>query len=103
MSSVSEIIQLMKQSFLLGDKEILVYQTCLEHGFLNPTQIARLTGIKRTTIYLVVEELKRKGLLNEKIKGKKKIVGAAPPETLRQLVDQEKERIAKKDEIVGSI
>ena len=75
MSSINEIGKLLGKSFLLNEKEILVYQTCVGQKLLNPTQISRLTGIKRTTVYLVLEELKKKGLLIEKIKGKRKNIG----------------------------
>jgi predicted transcriptional regulator len=103
MSSLTEIRGLLKKSFLLNEKEIVVYQACLEQGFLNPSEIARLTGIKRTTIYLVLEDLKSKGLLVERIKGKRKIVGAAPPETLRRLVEREQEKVTEKNIAIENI
>ena len=104
MSSINEIGKLLGKSFLLNEKEILVYQTCVGQKLLNPTQISRLTGIKRTTVYLVLEELKKKGLLIEKIKGKRKNIGIAPPEALRHLINQEQEKIEeKKDNILNII
>ncbi len=103
MSSLNEIRTHLQKSFLLNEKEVLVYQACLEQSFLSPSQIARLTGIKRTTIYLVLEELKRKGLLVERIKGKRKIVGVAPPETLRRLLEIEEEKLVRKNNAVECI
>lgn len=103
MSSLNEIRGLLQKSFLLNDKEVVVYQTCIEQGFLNPSEIARLTGIKRTTIYLVLGELKQKGLIVERIKGKRKIIGVAPPETLRRLVEREEEKIKHKSHTIENI
>lgn len=103
MSSLNEIRTHLQKSFLLNEKEVLVYQSCLEQGFLSPSQIARLTGIKRTTIYLVLEELKHKGLLVERIKGKRKVIGVAPPETLRRLVEREEEKVKHKSHAIENI
>src|ERR1035437_398072 len=103
MTSIHEIGKLLKKSFLLNEKEILVYQACIGQKFLNPTQISRLTGIKRTTVYLVLEELKQKGLLVESIKGKKTVISVAPPETLRHLIHEEQEKIKEKSNVVADI
>ncbi len=103
MSSFNEILVGLKKSFLLTEKEIVVYQTCLETGFLSPSQIARLTGIKRTTAYLVFESLKEKGLLVERVEGKRKFVGVAPPENLRRLVEIEQEKIERRYDTVENI
>ncbi len=103
MSSLNEVRTYLQKSFLLNEKEVLVYQATLEQGFLSPSQIARLTGIKRTTIYLVLEDLKQKGLFVERIKGKRKVIGVAPPETLRRLVEREEEKIKHKSQAIENI
>lgn len=103
MSSLDEIGRLIKKSFLLNEKEVLVYQACIGKKPLNPTQLSRLTGIKRTTIYLVLEELKKKGLIIENIKGKKRNINVSTPETLRHLVIEEQERIKEKSKMISNI
>ncbi len=103
MSTLSQINELLRKSSLLNEKEILVYEAYIGQKFLSPTQISRITGIKRTTVYLVLEELKQKGLLIEKIKGKRKVAGLAPAQTLRHLVNHEEEKVKEKSNMVRNI
>ncbi|OGY87064.1 MAG: hypothetical protein A2233_03885 [Candidatus Kerfeldbacteria bacterium RIFOXYA2_FULL_38_24] len=49
----------------LDNKEIAIYLACLELGKAKVQTIAQKSKIKRTTVYLVTENLKRKGILAE--------------------------------------
>ncbi len=53
-------------------------------------QLARASGVKRTTVYYVVEQLKKKGLLNIQVKGLKEFVVAETPEKLDSMLDERK-------------
>jgi sugar-specific transcriptional regulator TrmB len=56
----------------LKEKEIKVYLIVLEKGSLSAQAIAAEAGIKRTTVYLVLERLKKIGLAGEIIDKNKK-------------------------------
>jgi hypothetical protein len=47
----------------LSEKEVLVYLALLQIGSATPYQIAKKSGIKRPTAYVVAEELVKKGLI----------------------------------------
>lgn len=79
------------QKILLNEKEAELYLAALE---LGPTSIQNLTkksGIKRSTIYDLLRNLKGMGLISETTKGKRKLIVASDPEVLkRTLKDKEK-------------
>ncbi len=100
MPSLQEIISISKRSLGLNDKQAHIYSTLVREGFLSPSEIARLTNIKRTTVYLELVELKNIGLVSEKIKGKRKQIGIAEPKALRELIADEKEKIKKKETLI---
>lgn len=47
----------------LSEKEALVYLALLQLGMATPYQIAKKSGIKRPTAYIISEELVKKGLI----------------------------------------
>lgn len=76
-----EAISALKQ-FGLDDREAALYLACIELGPSLVWLIAQKTKIKRTTVYLVAESLKQKGLLSE-FRDKRGIhYVAEPPESL---------------------
>lgn len=97
MSSFNEITKLAKIALGLNEKQARVYAICAKEGFLNPSQISRLVNIKRTTVYLELQELKDKGLLVEKIKGKRRLIGVVESQALHELINQEKEKLVEKE------
>lgn len=82
-------IQLQKQLETIGlkDKEIAIYIAAFQIGVSSLQSLTQKTGFKRSTVYNYVESLKKKGLLKETQKGKKRIFVPAPPEKIEQLVD----------------
>ncbi|HLD22242.1 MAG TPA: helix-turn-helix domain-containing protein [Patescibacteria group bacterium] len=79
------------QHYGLDDKEIAVYLACLELGPAKVQQIADKAKIKRTTVYLVAESLKLKGLLSEfKEKSSVQFVATEPDHLLHLLNDKER-------------
>ncbi len=70
----------------LTEKESAVYLASLS---LGPAPVARISanaGIKRTTAYTIIEDLKSKGIIMEQITGFKTRYVAAPPQSLRTLM-----------------
>lgn len=47
----------------LSEKEVLVYLALLQLGSATPYQVAKKSGIKRPTAYVIAEELVKKGLI----------------------------------------
>lgn len=77
------------------EKEIQVYLACLELGEPNIQQISRKSGIKRTTVYDVVEALKTKGLLSSIKKDKKVHFYAEDPRSLVHSFEEKKESLTR--------
>ncbi len=72
----------------LNEKEAKVYVAVLGLGASSVAQIAKKSGIKRTTVYEILDPLKEQGLVSETIKGKKRLFVAAEPEDLTHIVER---------------
>jgi predicted DNA-binding transcriptional regulator len=68
----------------LSRKEVKVYLALLELGTGNMVDLSKKSGIKRTTVYEVVDTLINKGLISQTIIGKRKKFTAEPPEKFFQ-------------------
>lgn len=79
------------QSIGLTQKESAVYMSCLELGQDSITHIAKKSGIKRPTVYLILESLQARGLINTVTKGKRTFYGGEEPQKLIGLL-AEKQR-----------
>ena len=73
----------------LSEAEFSVYLAALELGAANLQEISRKSGVKRTSIYSFVDNLKEHRLLTELKKRKRRLYVAADP---RMLVDRSKMR-----------
>lgn len=76
----------------LSENEAQVYLAALSLGTSSILKIAKIANVKRTTVYPVVETLKKKGLVNEEIKGWKKLFAAVNPEKLDFLLEARREK-----------
>ncbi|MCK5415869.1 hypothetical protein KAI92_00400 [Candidatus Parcubacteria bacterium] len=79
--------------FGLQNKEDDVYLALLELGQAGVFEISVKASIKRTTTYDVLENLKRKGLVGQTIKGNKRLFYAEEPETLNKLLEDKKNKL----------
>lgn len=77
----------------LSDKETKIYLAALELGQAPVAQIATHGGINRATTYVILEGLRKKGLVSSFEKGKKTIFAAEPPERLSSLFEIEKKHL----------
>ncbi len=84
----------------LKEKEIKVYLSILKRGSSPVQTIAIETGIKRTTVYLVLEKLKEIGLAGEIIDKNKKAFFAEKPEKLLKIIQEKKKEMEKEEERV---
>ena len=78
----------------LTDKEAKIYLASLELGPTNIQKIVGKSGIKRSTVYENLENLKEKGLVQITTKGKRRLYLAAEPENLLRTI-KEKEKALK--------
>ena len=83
------------QEIGLSEKESLVYLAALRLGPSTPLRLASLSGIKRATVYNVLESLKGKGLLFTQLEGMKKRFVAEGPDRLEALLDSRKALVQK--------
>jgi len=74
----------------LSDKEAAVYVALLSVDNASVVDLAKKTGIKRPTVYVVLESLARKGLVSETAIGKKTHYYAEPPERLETYMERQK-------------
>ncbi|MFA5926260.1 MAG: helix-turn-helix domain-containing protein [Parcubacteria group bacterium] len=79
----------------LNENEAKIYLAALELGQTTVSRIARKSGIKRTTVYLSLENLKEKGLISMVQTKGRSIFYAEDPRNLERLMEERKERIAK--------
>jgi len=87
----------------LSDKEQLLYKALLNVGISSPQELSLLTELKRSTIYLYLEQLKQKGLVSELTNQKKKYFQAINPKSLKQLVRSKISELEKLEKALPSI
>ena len=72
-----------------------IYLASLSLGPSSILFLARETGIKRTTIYSIVDDLIRKGLMRIEVRGFKKFFAAENPERLEHMLELRQKQIGK--------
>ena len=87
----------------LGEKEQAVYKLILEHGKIAPALLARLAGIKRTTVYSVANELVDKGLIIEDWGGKILYYIPSRENELEKIITKEKEKSKSKESSIREL
>jgi sugar-specific transcriptional regulator TrmB len=87
-------------SYGLSEKEAEIYLANLKSGSSTANRLAEITNIRRSTVYEVLESLKKKGLVSVVTKDKKYHFQAVKPSSLIDLL-RDKERMIK--EILPSL
>ena len=77
----------------LSENESRVYLAALELGETNISRIAKKSGIKRTTTYLVIDTLRSKGLINTYKKKNKTVFFAEDPRKIQENMHEQKNAI----------
>lgn len=83
------------QKFGLDEKEAKAYAAALEIGEGTVGRLAAKSGIKRTTLYDVIESLKHRGLLSMVRRGKQTMYVAEDPRVLRESLEERKQTLEK--------
>lgn len=68
----------------LSNNESRVYLAILELGETTVARIAKKSGVKRPTVYLAIETLKARGLVNVFKKGRRTVFNAESPKKLEE-------------------
>lgn len=84
--------QLKKYGF--SEKEAEVYLACLKLGDSTANRLSEVSNIRRTTVYEILESLKKKGVISSLRKNNKYFFSAVRPKVLIDLL-KEKERLVK--------
>lgn len=77
----------------LTENEAQVYYASLSLGPSTILKIARAADLKRTTVYSVVESLKKIGLINIQFKGIKQLFAAESPDKLESMLDIKRQEL----------
>ncbi|MFA4817709.1 MAG: helix-turn-helix domain-containing protein [Parcubacteria group bacterium] len=78
-----------------SEKESQVYLALLEIGSGKAKEISRKTGLNRTTVYDICDELLQKGLISKYKKGAGTYLNALEPKHLLTYLDREREEQVK--------
>jgi sugar-specific transcriptional regulator TrmB len=90
---ISELLK--KLNF--SEKEVEIYLAILKSGKIIPSDLSRITGINRTTVYSILDELDNKKIITRDLSGPVKYVVALPPQDLENIVkEKEKDLQAQK-------
>lgn len=92
MMNNNTIIDLL-QNFDLTPKEGEIYLTLLQKGILSPLQLSRSTSVNRTTIYRILEKLKKTGLVEEVVDEKRTKAKAISPDKFEMLIKQKEAEV----------
>ncbi len=95
MATAQKQLQESLKNLGLSEHEAQVYYASLSLGPSTILKIARLAGLKRTTVYYVIDELKRQGLVSVEVRGFKQLYAAESPEKLARLVDGRRDEFQK--------
>lgn len=83
------------QDIGLNEKEADVYLASMALGPSTVLKIAQTAGIKRTTVYSVLDSLKQKGLIKANIQGWKTLFEAENPEKLEMMVENMRHEVRR--------
>ena len=93
---MTEIISTLHQ-LGIEEKQAQVYLACLELGSATIHELAEKSGVKRTSIYNFLSEMKQAGLVSEIKQGKKILLVAENP---RVLIQRAKNQVKKVEELL---
>ncbi len=95
------MIQTLLQQLGFTDKEAEIYLAILQRGTITPADLAKTTGINRTTVYSVTKELVKKGAINEDLGGEVLHFVALPPQDLNLMLKKEEKKLSEKKYILA--
>ena len=91
------------QDFGLSDKEARVYLAALEIGRATADQLAKHAKIVRSTTYVQLESLMKKGLMSTYEEGKKTYFAPESPEYLKRTFELKRQDFDAKEKELGAL
>jgi len=74
----------------LNEREVQVYLALLKEKSCTASKLAKLAKVNRTTTYLELENLMKRGLVSYVIKDSKRYYQASPPERFMEILEEKK-------------
>ena len=87
----------------LSQKEQAIYKLILERDKISATDISLHTDINRTTVYSVVSDLIKKGLIMHDIGGKVAYYLPVRENELERVIKEEKNKIEQKEKVIRDL
>jgi sugar-specific transcriptional regulator TrmB len=81
------------QNLGLNEKEAKVYLACLELGSATVQEVSDKAGVKRTSVYNFLEDMKARGFITEVKHGKRILLNAEDPHALLKKADEQKKQL----------
>ncbi len=100
MTYMIKISKNLLNSLGLRQPQYKVYEAALILGESSIQDLARRSGVKRSTIYTFIEELKDRGFILETQKNKRKVYSAVEPS---QLLEMERTRLIELEKILPEL
>ena len=86
-SLLSNTVTTLVRTFGITTSTAEVYLALLSLKQANVSQIARISGLRRTTVYPHLEDLKNRQFITEVKKGRRSTYAATPPQTLLEMAE----------------
>lgn len=102
MLQMKDIKELLRD-FGLSPKEIEVFMMVFQAGKISPAAIAKITKIKRPTVYVVAKDLAKRGFLIEDDTGKTINYLPTQPEYLHEVIEKERSALSTKESVIMRI
>jgi len=84
----------------LNEKETKIYLALLKHGKTKPSDLAKITQIKRANLYHLAKGLISRGIIAEDLSAKTLSFMPLPPESLNKILEQDRREIKDKEELI---
>lgn len=97
------MIQELFKKLGFSDKEVDIYLAIMQNGKVTPNDLAKVTKIKRTTVYSVVSELVNKGIVSQDYSQSKTYVVALPPEEIVNIIKTEEKEVQIKKGVIDEL
>jgi len=94
------MVHVLLETLGFSRKEVDVYLAVLQSGKVSASDVARKTGINRTTVYSVSKELMKKGVIREDLGKKTRYLVALSPSELTSLTEKEERRLLEKKRMI---
>lgn len=87
----------------LANSEIIIYSSLLNSGSIKVGELMKKVSLHRSRVYEAINRLIDKGLVSYVIKNNVKFFQASDPEKLLSYIDEQKEKLGKKEETIKKI